>query len=54
LPRIEVGTVDGPEAEVKVSQAFAHGARLELRLSEAHQEACGVVVDLTAKPQVEG
>jgi hypothetical protein len=53
LPRVEVATVDGPEAEVKVSQAFAHGARLELRLSEAAKQSCCVVIQLTAKPQAE-
>jgi hypothetical protein len=52
LPRVDVEACEGPEAEVKVSQAFAHGARLELRLSEAEKEACCVMVELMAKPQV--
>jgi hypothetical protein len=53
LPRVEVQAIDGPEAEVKVSQAFAHGARLELRLSEAAEQACRVTVALTAKPHAD-
>jgi hypothetical protein len=51
LPVIEAECVDGPEAELKVAQAFCHGARLEVRLSEAAEEDCLVVVELVAMPQ---
>jgi hypothetical protein len=50
LPVIEVETVDGPEAELKVSQAFCHGARVEVRLAEAAEEACCVVIEVVAGP----
>jgi len=48
-PVVEVETGDGPDAEVKVAQAFAHGARLEVRLASAAEEDCWVIVELSAK-----
>jgi hypothetical protein len=48
-PTIEVEAGDGPDAEVKVAQAFAHGARLEVRLAAVAEEGCCVIVELSAK-----
>jgi hypothetical protein len=50
LPVVEAEAVDGPDAMVKVVQAFAHGARLEVRLAETCEEACTVTVELSAIP----
>ncbi|MCC6491743.1 MAG: hypothetical protein IT424_01840 [Pirellulales bacterium] len=49
-PTLEVGATGGPTAEVRVLQAFTHGARLEVRLAEAARAACSVIVELTALP----
>jgi hypothetical protein len=51
VPVVEAECVDGPDAELKVAQAFCHGARLEVRLGEAAEETCSVVVEMIAKPQ---
>ncbi|MBA3483880.1 MAG: hypothetical protein H0T51_18905 [Pirellulales bacterium] len=48
-PVVEVETGDGPDAEVKVAQSFAHGARLEVRLASVAEEDCWVIVELSAK-----
>ena len=53
-PVVEAEAGEGPDAEVKVSQAFAHGARLEVRLATAALEDCSVVVEVSAKPQATG
>jgi hypothetical protein len=37
--------------EVRVVQAFCHGARLEVRLGEAATEEFAVVVGVSARPQ---
>ena len=50
LPVIEVETVDGPEAELKVSQSVCHGARVEVRLARPAAEACSVTIELVAGP----
>lgn len=50
LPEIEVEVAAGPDATIKVVQAFAHGARLDLRLGEAAEEACSVTVEFAAVP----
>jgi hypothetical protein len=50
LPDIEAEVADGPDAAIKVVQAFAHGARLDLRLGEAAEEACCVIVEFVAVP----
>jgi hypothetical protein len=47
-PTIEVELVDGPDASVKVTQAFAHGAAFELRLAEPAEETCRVALDFHA------
>jgi len=49
-PTIEVEVVDGPDATVKVVQAFAHGARFELRLAEPADEECRVAIEFAASP----
>jgi hypothetical protein len=54
LPLVEVEAGAGPEAEVRVVQAFAHGARLELRLAEPAEEACSVLVEVSATPAMPG
>jgi len=51
LPAVEAVVNDEIEAEVKDVQAFCHGVRLEVRLSEAAEEQCSVLVELSAKPQ---
>jgi hypothetical protein len=51
VPVIEVETVDGAEAELKVAQAYCHGARVEVRLTEPAEEDCAVAVELFARPQ---
>jgi hypothetical protein len=50
LPDVEVEVVDGPDAAVKVVQALAHGAQLELRLAEPAEEACSATVEICATP----
>lgn len=50
-PFVEAEPGDGPPAEVKVSQAFSHGARLEVRLAAPAEEACCVLVEVSARPQ---
>jgi hypothetical protein len=50
LPDLEAEVADGPDATLKVVQAFAHGARLDLRLSEPAEEACCVLVEFVAGP----
>jgi hypothetical protein len=50
LPEIEAEVAEGPDAAIKVVQAFAHGARLDLRLGEEAEEACSVIVELVAVP----
>jgi hypothetical protein len=50
-PAIEADPADGPDATVKVVQAFPHGARLEVRLSVPASEACSVLLEMTAAPR---
>ena len=50
LPRVEVSPCDLPPAEVKVVQALAHGARLEVRLSQPTAKPCSVTIDFSATP----
>jgi hypothetical protein len=49
-PTIEVEVIDGPDATVKVVQAFAHGARFELRLAEPAEEPCRARIEFAASP----
>jgi hypothetical protein len=53
VPVIEVETVDGPDAELKVGQALCHGAQIEVRLPRPATEACTVIVELVSAPQDE-
>jgi hypothetical protein len=48
LPRVEAHAGGLPPAEVKVVQALAHGARLEVRLAIPAAKACGVAVEFSA------
>jgi hypothetical protein len=50
LPEIAAEPVDGPDATVKIVQAFAHGARLDVRLEDPADEPCHVVIDFSASP----
>ncbi len=56
LPVVEarVKTIEGSvklPAEVRVVQAFCHGARLEVKLAEAAKGAAAALIDVGAKPQ---
>ena len=53
-PAIEADPAEGPDATVKVMQAFAHGARLEVRLAALATEPCSVLLEITATPAVCG
>lgn len=46
---IEADPSEGPDAEVKVMQSLAHGARLEVRLARATKEPCAVLVEMCAR-----
>ena len=50
LPQVDAEPGDGPDASVRVVQAFAHGARLEVRLADPAEEACTVLVEFSATP----
>ncbi len=52
LPEVAAEPADGPDATVKVVQAFAHGARLEVRLAKAAAAPCHVLIDLSAAPNL--
>jgi hypothetical protein len=49
-PTVEADPADGPDATVKIIQAFAHGARLEVRLAAPAAEPCSVLLEMTAAP----
>jgi len=44
-PTIEVETVDGPAATVKVALLVSHGARFDIRLDESAKEQADVVIE---------
>ena len=50
LPAIEADPCDGPDAEVKVLQTLAHGARLEVRLAEPAPGTCVATIEFAARP----
>jgi hypothetical protein len=50
LPEITAEPVDGPDATIKVVQAFAHGARLDIRLEDPADEPCYVTIEFSASP----
>ncbi len=51
LPEIEAEPLPGFDAKVKVVQALAHGARLEVRLPTPASESTHVWIDMAARPQ---
>lgn len=50
LPEIEAAALPGSDIRLKVAQALAHGARLDVRLSETPTEDCHVWIDMAATP----
>lgn len=48
-PEIEADPYDGPRAEVKIVQALAHGARIDLKLAAAAECPSQVFIDLAAR-----
>ena len=53
LPEIEAEAIPGSEVRLKVVQALAHGARLNLRLPSTPVEDCHVWIDMAATPMAE-
>ena len=49
LPEIEAEPSDGPPCKVKVVSAFAHGARIDLRLGSPAEEPFRMMLDLAAR-----
>jgi hypothetical protein len=47
-PQVEAEPVDGPAATLKVVQALAHGARVDIRLDRPADGECHVLVDMAA------
>jgi hypothetical protein len=50
LPEIEAAALPGSDARLKVAQALAHGARLDVRLPVAPTEDRHVWIDMAATP----
>ncbi len=50
LPEVAAEPTEGPDATVKVVQAFAHGVRLEVRLADPADSACHALIALSAAP----
>ena len=50
LPEIEAEALPGSEAKLKIVQALAHGARLNVRLPSTPAEDCHVWIDMAATP----
>lgn len=50
LPEIEAEALPGTTAKIKVVQAFAHGTRLDVRLSAPAVADCQVWIDMAAQP----
>ncbi|MBX3426733.1 MAG: hypothetical protein KF688_13720 [Pirellulales bacterium] len=50
VPEVEAEASEGPDARIKVLQAYAHGVRLEVRLQEPARQPSRVTVDLAATP----
>ena len=48
MPEITVESADGPSAELKIVQAFAHGARIDVRLTQIAIEQTNVTLNLVA------
>ena len=50
LPHIEAAVLPGSDARLKVVQALAHGARLDVRLPATPTEDCHIWIDMAATP----
>ena len=50
VPEIEAEALPGSEARLKIVQALAHGARLNVRLPSTPVEDCHVWIDMAATP----
>ncbi len=50
LPEIEAEALPGSEARLKIVQALAHGARLNVRLTSTPTKDCHVWIDMAATP----
>ena len=50
-PLVEAELLEGPDSSMKVAQALAHGARLDLRLDRPAQGVCHVLIDMVALPR---
>lgn len=48
VPEMHIDQVAGPEAKIKIAQLLPYGARLELRLSEAHEGVTSTRVEFSA------
>jgi hypothetical protein len=53
LPEIEAAALPDRAARLKVVQALAHGARLDVRLPETPTENCSIWIDMAARPAAE-
>lgn len=51
-PHVEAAACHWPDVRVRVTQALPHGVRLDVRLGEPAEEACGVPIDLAAAPSL--
>lgn len=49
MPKITIELSAGPAADFKIVQAFAHGARIDVRLAQIAMEPVSVVLNLIAK-----
>ena len=47
-PEVDVQQVEGPPAQVKVTQAESFGLRIELRLAERYEDASEVLLQVHA------
>ena len=52
LPEIEAESFRGPEARIKIVQAFAHGTRMDVRLTAPAEQDCQVWIDMAATPRL--
>ena len=50
LPEIEADALPGTPARLKIVQALAHGARLDVKLPETPEDDCHLWIDMAATP----
>lgn len=50
LPEIEADALPSESARLKIVQALAHGARLDVKLSEIAEDDCHLWIDMAATP----